>query len=159
MPGTREPVVATKAATIDVANHTSKTVLFEVAGAKPGHTFGELQAYFAAEHQRALKGVSLEGPPDFKFTVTESDVPPDGTTTLTLPTAAGTYGITCVYQTGRRRLMPSWSARSRSRPSSFGSGSAQSRPPDAQSGNASGPRSLSSRASPEASSAGSHEYG
>ena len=28
-----------------------------------------------------------------------------------------------------------------------------------QSGNASGPRSLSSRASPEASSAGSHEYG
>ena len=31
--------------------------------------------------------------------------------------------------------------------------------PASQSGNASGPRSLSSRASPEASSAGSHEYG
>jgi len=99
------PVAAAGPATISVVNRASKSLLFAVAGAKPGHAFGELQTYFAAEHQRALNGESLEGyPTDIMFTVTESDVSSGGTTTLSLPTIAGTYGVTCVYLHGSQPL-------------------------------------------------------
>ncbi len=99
--GLGDPLPADAGAMLTVVNDTDVVVLFQTTWALPDHTFADVQAYFVAEHERALAGETLQGQPTMAQGGALREVQPGSTGEFLQPTTPGTYGIACVHHDGQ----------------------------------------------------------
>ena len=92
----RGPLPPGTTAWVSVVNDSARVVFFELGRADDGVEYEEFRLWTEDEHERAINGQPLVGPPDAIERLSNRFVQPGATDRFLAPTLEGTYGIACI---------------------------------------------------------------